>query len=317
MKSPLSEEISCRRLEIFLVYMHSDSLAAAGDKLDMSAVSVHRALHALQDGLRCTLFRHEGRRLVPTEAAHVLAKVAEDVLGRLERGIEATRLAAGYSSNRLRIGSLYSLTSQMLPALIQAMEARKPDVRCELVLGRSRQELLPKLKLGELDAMYAEVPEGDAELVSLPMFQDEVYFAVALASPYAQRDAIDLSQCAGERVVTLTDSPFAAGRLAALFPEFTPTLAMEVEDIFTLLNLVANGFAHALVPGRIRGMFQHNVKFLQLQRPAGARPIRQTIGLTFLRAKERDPNLLALSSVSRLFINRKAAPAAGAAIPGV
>lgn len=297
--------------------MQGGSLTAAGEMLDMSAVSVHRALHALQDGLRCNLFRHEGRRLVPTDAAHVLANVAEDVLARLERGIEATRLAAGYSSNRLRIGSLYSLTSQMLPALIKAMEARKPEVQCELVLGRSRQELLPKLKLGELDAFYAEIPEGDSDLMSLPMFQDEVYFAVAFGSPYASREAIDLSECAGERVVTLTDSPFAANKLAILFPEFAPTLAMEVDDIFTLLNLVANGFACALVPGRIRGMFQHNVKFLSLQRPADAQPVRQTIGLTFMRAKERDPNLLTLASVSRLFVNKKRAGTTGPASAGL
>jgi LysR family malonate utilization transcriptional regulator len=305
LKTQLSEDISCRRLEIFLAYMRGGSLAAAGEMLGMSAVSVHRALHGLQDGLRCSLFRHEGRRLVPTEAAHVLAQVAEDILGRLERGIESTRQAAGYSAKRLRIGSLYSLTGQMLPALIKAMEARKPQLQCELVLGRSRKELVPKLRLGELDAIYAEVPEADPEMVSLPMFEDEVYFAAALDSPYAARDWIDLAQCAGERVVTLMDSPFAAGRLSTLFPEFEPTLAMEVEDIFTLLNLVANGFAYALVPGRIRGMFQHNVKFLRLMRPPQVEPVRQTIGLTLMRARERDPNLLTLLSVSRLFVRER------------
>ena len=194
----------------------------------------------------------------------------------------------------------------MLPALIKAMEARKPDVHCELILGRSRQELVPKLKAGSLDAVYSEVPAMDPELVCLPMFDDDVFFAAPLGSAYARQEAIELSQCAGERMVALTDSPFASRRLHESFPEFAPTLVMEVEDIFTLLNLVASGFAYALVPGRIRGMFQHNVSFIPLRREHGLPAVRQTIGLCFLRARERDPNLLALSSISRLFARQNA-----------
>jgi LysR family transcriptional regulator, malonate utilization transcriptional regulator len=308
MRSRVNEEVSCRRLEIFLVYMRCGSLASAGAALDVSPVSVHRALHALEEGMRCSLFRHEGRRLIPNEAAQVLVKVAEDVVGRLERGIEATRQAAGYSADRLRIGSLYSLTSDMLPALIKSMEARKPDVHCELILGRSKHDLLPKLQAGSVDAVYSEIPAIDAELVCLPMFDDDVFFAAPLGSAYARQDAIELSQCAGERMVALRDSPFASGRLHELYPEFAPTLVMEVEDIFALLNLVASGFAYALVPGRIRGMFQHNVTFIPLRRQPGLPVVRQTIGLCFLRARERDPNLLALSSVSRLFALQHAVP---------
>ena len=90
MRSRVNEEVSCRRLEIFLAYMQYGSLTSAGAALDASPVSVHRALHALEEGMRCSLFRHEGRRLIPNEAAHVLAKVAEDVVGRLERGVEAS-----------------------------------------------------------------------------------------------------------------------------------------------------------------------------------------------------------------------------------
>jgi LysR family malonate utilization transcriptional regulator len=301
MQNRINEEISFRKLEIFLAYMRTGNLTSAGEALEISTVSVHRAIHSLQDGLRCALFRHEGRNLVPTDAAHVLESVAKDVLERMERGVRIAREAGGYSSDRLKIGSLYSLTGHMVPELIKAMSLRKPNVQCELILGRSKHELLPKLKQGGLDAVFAEIMPLDPELVSIPIFDDCVYFAAPLNSPYAQHDCIDLEQCAGERIVTLTDGLFTAARLQNAFPYFAPTFAMEVVDIFTLMNLVASGVAYALAPGRIRKMYEHKVDFIPL---ADHQQVHQTIGLCFAKSRERDPNLLALSSVVRVYMRQ-------------
>ena len=123
----VDEEITFRRLEILLAFMETGNLARAADKLGISAVSVHRALHSLETGLRCALFRHEGRNLHPNDAAHALAEVAREVLRIMSEGIRSTREVAGYSADRIRIGSLYSLTHHTVPALVMGMKLRKPD----------------------------------------------------------------------------------------------------------------------------------------------------------------------------------------------
>ena len=112
----IDEEITFRKLEILLAFMESGNLARAAEQLGTSAVSVHRALHSLETGTRCTLFRHEGRNLQPNEAAHALAAVARNVLRTMTEGIRSTREIAGYAADRIRIGSLYSLTSGTVPA---------------------------------------------------------------------------------------------------------------------------------------------------------------------------------------------------------
>lgn len=295
----LSEDISSRKLEALVAYLECKTLNAAADSLNTSAVSVHRALHSLEDSVRCSLFRHEGRGLVPTEAAHTLAGVARDVLDRLDRGIEATRIAAGYASDRLKIGSLYSLTSHVLPELIKSMNQRRPNLQCELILGKSRHELLPRLKQGQIDAVFAEILPSDPDLVCLPMLEDDSYFAAPLGSPLAARETIMLAEHVGEKVVTLAEGPFSAVQLAERFRDFHPSVVMEVQDIFTQMNLVASGVASAVVPGRIRPMYQHLVRFIPFAESEGA---RQTIGLSVMKARERDPNLLALSSVARIFV---------------
>jgi LysR family malonate utilization transcriptional regulator len=87
--------------------METGNLSNAAEALKVSTVSVHRALHSLEQGGRCALLRHEGRNLKTTEAAQMLADVAQDVLTLMSEGVRATRKAAGYSSDRLKVGSLY------------------------------------------------------------------------------------------------------------------------------------------------------------------------------------------------------------------
>ena len=102
----IDEEITFRKLEILLAFMESGNLARAAERLGVSAVSVHRALHSLETGTRCALFRLEGRNLQPNDAAHALAEVAREVLRTMADGIRATRETAGYAAERIRIGSL-------------------------------------------------------------------------------------------------------------------------------------------------------------------------------------------------------------------
>lgn len=298
MRNRIDEEITFRKLEVLLAYMETGNLGKAAEALDLSTVSVHRALHSLEQGMRCELFRHEGRNLNPTDAARVLADAAREVIASMNEGIRVTREAAGYSSNRLRIGSMYSLTTRAVPSVLIDLKVRRPALEVELSLG-SNAMLLARLKLGELDAVLMAMPAPDPELESVPLFDDDIFFAAPAGSKYAQMTQIDLRNCRDERFVSLADG-FATSRNfddAFRIAGFAPEVAMRTGDIFSLMNLVSGGVGCTLLPGRVRGAFGDKVQFIRLT-PEYA--MRQTIGLSFRRARERDPNLLALLAVCRL-----------------
>jgi LysR family malonate utilization transcriptional regulator len=291
------EAITLRQLQVLLAFMEAGNLARAAERLQTSAVSVHRALHALEEALRCVLFRQEGRNLVPTAAAQRLAEMARDVDRLLADGVRATREIAGYAADRIRIGSMYSLTSRAVPALVLGMKQRKPEVRTELMLG-SNADLLAKLRDGVIEAALMAVPQDAADVESEPLFEDETFFAAPAQSSYAAQAEVDLGACAGERFVSLgegfaTQDSFArAFRIAG----FAPQIAMQTGDIYTLMNLVAGGVGCTLLPGRVRNVLPPNVVLVPLQ---PRYRVRHTIGLNFLRSRERDPNLLAVLAVCR------------------
>ncbi len=291
------DDITLRKFQILLAFMETGNLARAADQLQTSPVSVHRALHSLEEGMRCVLFRQEGRNLVPTAAAQRLAEVARDVLRQVADGVRATREVAGYAADRIRMGSMYSLTSRAVPALVLGMKQRKPEVQTELILG-SNADLLAKLRDGAIDAALMAVAPGAADIESEPLFEDEAFFAAPAQSVYAAQAEVDLGACAAERFVSLTegfathDSFVEAFRIAG----FAPQIAMHTGDIYTLMNLVDGGLGCTLLPGRMRSVLPANVRLVPLQ---ARYRVRQTIALNFVRSRERDPNLLALLAVCR------------------
>ncbi|WP_423199297.1 MULTISPECIES: LysR family transcriptional regulator [unclassified Cupriavidus] len=298
MPTRISEEITFRKLEALLAFMETGNLAKAAEALDISTVSVHRALHSLEEGMRCALFRHEGRNLLPTEAAHVLADVARDVLKTMADGIRVTREAAGYSADHLKIGSLYSLTIRTVPQVVIGIKTRRPELQAELVLG-SNADLIYKLRQGAIDAALTGMPEPDPEIESIPLFEDDIFFAAPADSGYARMDAVDLRLCRDEPFVSLGEGFVTSSGFMEAFriADFTPNVVMKVGDIFSLMNLVGGGIGYTLLPGRVRDVAARNVALIPL---TAEFDMKQTIGLSFLRRRERDPNLLALAAVCRM-----------------
>jgi len=299
--SLLDEEITFRRLEILLAFLEAGSLARTAERLGVSTVTVHRALHSLETGTRCALFRHEGRNLLPTDAAHALADVAQEVLRKMHAGIRTTREMAGYAADRIRIGSLYSLTSGTVPALIMGLKLRKPDLQTELVLGPNA-DLLQKLRDGTIDAALIGTPDNQPDIESQLLFNDEIFFAAPAGSKYAGEAAVDLASCANERFVSLTEGFVTYTRFMEAFrvAGFMPDVVMKIGDIFSLMNLVSGGIGCTLLPGRIRGVLPRDIQLIPLQ---PRYRMQQQIGMSFLRTRERDPNLLSLLAACRQFAN--------------
>lgn len=295
----IDEEITFRKLEIFLCFMAAGSLARAAERLNISTVSVHRALHSLETGVRCPLFRLEGRNLLPNEAAHALGEVAQDVLRVMSEGVRSTRAIAGYAADRIRIGSLYSLTSMTVPALIMGLKLRKPSVQAELMLG-SNHDLVDRLRAGVVDVALIGVPENAPDLEALELFEDDIYFAAPENSRFADLGEIDLKICSDERFVSLNEGFVTYSRFVEAFREagFSPNVVLSIGDIFSLMNLVSGGIGCTLLPGRVRDVLPKNVRMI----PMNPRyHMRQKIVIAFLRTRERDPNLLSMLAASRAF----------------
>lgn len=297
----IDSELTIRKLEIFLAFMEKQNIARAAEALGISNVSVHRALHSLEEVLRCPLYVQEGRNLRPLPAAQTLAHYAEEMLMVTRRAIEATRLAAGYGSGRMQLGCLYSLTLEIVPKLIMGLKRRRPEMEIDLTMNSS-QNLMARLEEGQLDAILVSVSGNKAELAGfdvLPLFEDDIYFAMPVSAAKPVPEPVDLADVAGEKFVTLNEGFATAESFSQAFDVagFKPEVVTRLNDIFSLMNLVQAGVGCSLVPKRVKKVFDNSVRLLPL---AEKYRTSQTVALVFPKSRERDPDMLALVAEARM-----------------
>ncbi|HTN67076.1 MAG TPA: LysR family transcriptional regulator [Burkholderiaceae bacterium] len=300
----IDEEITLKKLEVFLTFMRLNNLARVSELLGQSTVSVHRALHSLEEGIRCPLFKREGRNLIALPAAYAFAEYAQRTINECEEGIRTAREVAGFNAGRLKIGSLYSLTLRCIPQLLIGLKLRKPELDIDLTLGSNR-ELLQSLADGQLDAVVIGMKDAScsSDLLSVPLFHDDVHLAAPLDSPYAGRSQIDLYELRAEQFVTLNEGFVTSESFSHAFEQagFDPTISMRVGDIFSLINLVSGGMGYTLLPGRV-AEFSPRIQLMSLDAKYAS---RQHITLLLDKKRERDPNLLALAAECRMYGQRE------------
>ena len=297
----IDSELTIRKLEIFLAFMEKRNIARTAEMLGISGVSVHRALHSLEDVLRCPLFVQDGRNLRPLPAARTLGHYAKEMVLVIRRAIDATREAAGYGRGRMKLGCLYSLTTELVPRLIMGLKRRRPEMEIDLSMNSSR-ELLAQLNEGQLDAILVSLPGKKVELAgleTLPLFEDTFYLAVPLSSSVPLAEPVELADLKEEKFVTMNDGFATAQCFSDAFAEagFEPVVVTRLNDIFSLMNMVQAGVGLSLVPRRIGKVFDSSVRLVGL---AEKYRKKQTVALVFPKSRERDPDILALVAEARM-----------------
>jgi LysR family transcriptional regulator, malonate utilization transcriptional regulator len=299
----LNDEVTLRKLEILCSFVRTGSLVKTAEELQLSSVSIQKALHSLELGVGCPLFIKEGRQLKSLPAALYLAEASADLLGDVDRIIKKTRSKAGVEAGQIRLGSMYSLTANIIPRLIMGTKIRRPDLDIDLYLG-SNADLMKKLTEGNVDAVViAAPPENMLDGIELiPLFEDRLFLASSKKNKPAE-DSVDLSDYGEEKFLTLQDGFATTSGFYDAFTlaGFEPNVVMKVGDIFSLMNMVSSDMGRSLLPGRVRALMGDAIEFTPL---LAKYQVTQRIALMYLQANESNPNILALAAEARM-LHRK------------
>lgn len=279
--------------------MRERNLARAAEQLSLSNVSVHKAIHSLEDAVGCPLFAQRGRSLQPLASAFVLERHGAEVIDHIRRSVDDTRQAAGISPQIFRIGSLYSMTISLIPRIINQIKTEVPGCDIELVLG-SNSDLEEKLQAGDIDAALLCTHELSRarQRVIVPLFEDELKLVCSRELAGNTKGPVDLHQYDGAPFVVLSQE-FSTGRDSYrmfLQADMTPRVVLRANDIFSLTSLVKGGVGHALLPGRIDDLYPGALKFIPV---VESQRVSQTLGLIYLRSREDDERIGALERAAK------------------
>ncbi|MBL1077286.1 LysR family transcriptional regulator [Nocardia sp. 2] len=222
-------------------------ITRAAQRLGVPQSSLSRRLKAVEKTVGVQLFQPVGRGIALTPAGRELFGRTRDLVRALDDAVSVVRSNADPDSGLVRFGFPLTLGPVSIPALLADFHAAAPRIRLHLVQAHG-EALADMVRDGRLDLAVMIPPPAD--LPSIVLGRQAIHLYAAPAHPLAARDAVDLTELAGESFIANPPSYHLRRLLDSWCAEagYVPEVVFEITEFDTLRALVAHGLGIALLP---------------------------------------------------------------------
>ncbi|WP_329379874.1 LysR family transcriptional regulator [Streptomyces sp. NBC_01716] len=239
-----------RHLEYFVAVAEERHFTRAAQRLLVSQSGLSASVRALERELGAALFVRSTRRVELTGAGRALLVEASRALASVRAGKEAVAAVQGLMRGTLSVGTEQCVTGVHVPGLLARFRSEHPDVEIRLKQAGSAS-LVDDVAEGRLDLAFVVVAGAVPEGVRLVRLAGEPMVllchpghrlagaAEARWADLADEVFVDFHQDWGAR--GLTDRAFDA-------VDVERRVALEVNDVHSLIELVGEGLGVAVVP---------------------------------------------------------------------
>ncbi|GGX59569.1 LysR family transcriptional regulator [Streptomyces fructofermentans] len=239
-----------RHLQHFVAVAEDQHFTRAAERLMVSQSGLSSSIRSLERELRAPLFVRTTRRVTLTEAGRALLTEAERILAQVRAAQDAVAAVQGVLRGTLSVGTEQCIAGVPVARLLAAFRGRHPDVEIQLRQAGSGA-LAEDVAAGRLDLAFAVTTRADTEqLRCLPLTSEPMAVLCHPSHRLATGGPVTPDELGGEAFVDFhpdwgprrtTDAAFAAAGVHR-------TVALEVNDVHSLLDLVEEGLGIAVVP---------------------------------------------------------------------
>lgn len=236
-----------KQLEYFVRVAELGSFTRASIALNIAQPALSRQVRMLEVELRQNLLIRNGRGVTTTEAGKLLLEHSLGILHQVERTREELTRVRGALAGRVALGLPPSLSKVLTVPLTREIRARLPEASLSISDGLS-VTMQESLVAGRLDIalLYNAPPSPDID--TTPLLEEDLFFVERRVSGGGDQP-IRLREIA-ERPLVIPSRPHSLRMLVET--ELAnlgvhPRIAMEVDSVGAILDLVADGVGNAVL----------------------------------------------------------------------
>jgi LysR family hydrogen peroxide-inducible transcriptional activator len=238
-----------RQLQYVVALADAGQFSEAARICHVSQPALSKQIRELEDQLEVTLFERTRPRVLPTfEGKHLIARARKVLLEARELVDQATA-SRGPLRGRLILGVIPTIAPYLLPTLLGPLRREYPAL--ELVLHEAQtDDLIRKLKEGQLDVLLLAFPIDDRGLTGIDLFEEPFVLAAPAGHAMAELRSIEEVELVGERLMLMAeghcfrDHALSMCARAGAYEE----VSIQATSITTLALMVQNGLGATLIP---------------------------------------------------------------------
>ncbi|GGE76973.1 LysR family transcriptional regulator [Streptosporangium jomthongense] len=280
----------------------------AAERCHVSQPTLSVAVKKLEDELGIPLFERSKSSIRVTETGQRIVEQAQRVLDQVGVIRDMAQDGKNQLSSPLKVGAIYTIGPYLFPHLLPELRRAAPEMPLYIEENYTAN-LRQKLRQSELDAIIIALPFEEAEVLTLPLYDEPFVVLLPAGHALAAKEQITGEELAREQLLLLGPGHCFRDQVLESCPPLveavtrradtgSPSLVTEGSSLETIRHMVASGLGITVLPlSAASGMRYH--KDILVTRPFAPPVPFRTVALawrvTFPRPKAIDVLSLAAS----------------------
>jgi len=238
-----------RQLEIIRAIADTGSFTAAGGKLHVSQSAISRQILLLEDELGEPVFHRIGRRIRITPAGEALLQLSHRVFQDLQDTVSAISDKQESLNGTMRLVGGMTVCLYVFPALLAEMRRIHPHLDLKITVGTAERSLA-MLRSGAGDLGLITLPVEAADLVSVPVLEEELLLVTYPAHPLAKKKTITPADLNRQHFIVFETGSITRKLVEEFFTRerIKPEIVMETENVEIIKAMVRHGLGISIIP---------------------------------------------------------------------
>ena len=241
--------MNLRDLKYIVEVARERNFARASAKVFVSQPALSMQIKKLEETLGVEIFERDKQNFLITPVGAEIIKKAEIILQESEEIKMIAKNSKDPHKGEIRIGAFPTVASYFLPNFVKNIHKKFPHLKIFLIEAKSN-ELITKLKSGEIDFCLLAMPIKDDNLIGEKIFSEKFLLATPKGHPFSKKSKIQIKELRKQELMLLEDGHCMRDQALEIC---SMVKAFENQDfkatsLETLRQMVANGTGITLMP---------------------------------------------------------------------